>query len=668
MSFNLFQGAYGTGGLTTLAQAFQASRNPTANDINFPIGQQWLNTSTKVTWQLYGFSTTTGATQADWQSVGGKTGDVNSLTGDDGVAVDPDASGNINVIGATVATATNTKAVFTKNTAVNTLTAQVQVGSAISSANIASSGLLSMNSAMATVDPTGFTSIIGNVQSDSGDTVDLTISNLSNTNASDAALIIQTANTASGDPYLQLNVGGNTRSYALGIDNIGGSNDLVLQYGTSPITPNTGSNALSVNSSGVVDFTNAPVCPLITIQNLPVIGTDGCNKTYVDSVATGFTVLTPAIAATTADLNATYDNGVSGVGATLTNAGALAAFSTDGVSPAINSRILVKNQTAEEENGVYSLTTVGSGAVAWVLTRTTDYDTVAQIKPGTFIIVQQGTAQANTAWVQYETVVTIGTDPINFAEFGISITFPIDIAEGGTNATSMANTNGINYYDGTRIVTAPSLTDGQLLIGNTGNPPTASTLTAGAGVTIVNAPGAITISSSSAVGTMVDFQYTQTSSQAIGGNTFFPLIGEPSPLNVTNTDGTQIFSLSITPKSATNLLRIQANIYAGASNAVGVGLPFGIALFQNSTVNALFASSSREPSGGLAQPILITMDYIMVAGTTSPITFNLRGGVVEGTGPDTWFLNSVVVNVPPLTAYGIYVNTISTFSITEIAQ
>jgi len=48
----------------------------------------------------------------------------------------------------------------------------------------------------------------------------------------------------------------------------------------------------------------------------------------------------------------------------------------------------------------------------------------------------------------------------------ISATNPIPIANGGTNATSMTNTFGVNYFDGTRIVTTTVGTAGQVLTSN----------------------------------------------------------------------------------------------------------------------------------------------------------------------------------------------------------
>jgi hypothetical protein len=153
----------------------------------------------------------------------------------------------------------------------------------------------------------------------------------------------------------------------------------------------------------------------------PTSPQDAATKNYVDTVATGLNVQPAVYAGTTANLNATYANGAAGIGATLTNAGALAAFSIDGVSPPLNSRVLVKNQTTDFQNGIYTLTTVGSGAVAWILTRATDYDQPSEINPGDLVLVNNGTANAGTAWVETMTVTTIGTDPVDFSLLGGNI-------------------------------------------------------------------------------------------------------------------------------------------------------------------------------------------------------------------------------------------------------
>jgi hypothetical protein len=150
----------------------------------------------------------------------------------------------------------------------------------------------------------------------------------------------------------------------------------------------------------------------------PTLPLQAATKQYVDSIAAGFTFKTPAYAGSTATLNATYNNGAAGVGATLTNAGVQVAFAIDGVSPLLNSRILIKDQATPAQNGIYSLTTVGTGASNWVLTRTTDFDTAANMTAGSFIIVNNGTVNANSAWIETANVTVVGTDPVNWSQFG----------------------------------------------------------------------------------------------------------------------------------------------------------------------------------------------------------------------------------------------------------
>lgn len=169
----------------------------------------------------------------------------------------------------------------------------------------------------------------------------------------------------------------------------------------------------------------------------PVTSTDAANKQYVDDVAQGLNIHAASYAGTTANLNATYNNGTSGVGATLTNAGAQAAFAVDGTTPSLNDRILVKNQTTTSQNGIYTLTTVGSGSTNWVLTRATDFDTPTEIAGGDFTFIDNGSTLANTGWVCVNEVTTVGTDPIVFEQFSGAGTYTASngVLLTGTNFT-----------------------------------------------------------------------------------------------------------------------------------------------------------------------------------------------------------------------------------------
>lgn len=254
------------------------------------------------------------------------------------------------------------------------------------------------------------------------------------------------------------------------------------------------------NTGSSPSFTDTPTVTSITITDAPVNPTDGTNKAYVDSVSGGFTFITQAFAATTANLTATYNNGAAGVGATLTNSGVQATFSVDGVSPTVAQRVLVKDQTAQEENGIYTVTNIGSGATNWVLTRATDYDQPAEINPGDLVPVASGTVNAGTSWLQTATVTTIGTDPIIFIPFTLnSSAFLLkadnlsDVPSPSTARTNLGITNiatqsvtehSVLVGGALDAITSLAIGDtGEVLIGSTGADPVFGALGVNSGLT-----------------------------------------------------------------------------------------------------------------------------------------------------------------------------------------
>lgn len=182
-------------------------------------------------------------------------------------------------------------------------------------------------------------------------------------------------------------------------------------------TDTNGDIILSPNGTGKVDVSGS----ILTGLSEPVGATDAATKNYVDTVAEGLHVHEAAHCATTDTLavlsggTVTYNNGTSGVGATLTLSAGLSAI--DGHTLTNGDRILVKNQTNQAHNGMYVRTS------STVLTRSSDFDTAAEIGGGDFTFVENGTIYGNTGWVQTVEVLTVGTDNIIWQQFSGTGTF-----------------------------------------------------------------------------------------------------------------------------------------------------------------------------------------------------------------------------------------------------
>lgn len=132
----------------------------------------------------------------------------------------------------------------------------------------------------------------------------------------------------------------------------------------------------------------------ITGLGSPTASTDAANKLYVDSVAEGLKPKAAVRVSTTANITLSGTQTI------------------DGISAIAGNRVLVKDQTLTEDNGIYIV-----AAGAW--SRSTDFDSLSPIDEinGALVAVQEGTANAGKVFVQTGTVATLGTDPINFVFF-----------------------------------------------------------------------------------------------------------------------------------------------------------------------------------------------------------------------------------------------------------
>lgn len=182
------------------------------------------------------------------------------------------------------------------------------------------------------------------------------------------------------------------------------------QGGTGSVTQNFVDLTTPQTIAGVKTFSSSPTVPTPTNPG------DAATKGYADGISAGITIKTAVVAATTTTLPAnTYNNGSSGIGATLT-ANAVGTLTIDSHTPVLNDRVLIKNEAAAANNGIYSVTTVGNAGAAYVLTRTTDNDTSALIQ-GAAVFVSTGTVNQGSGWAVVGGPFTVGTTAVNWTQF-----------------------------------------------------------------------------------------------------------------------------------------------------------------------------------------------------------------------------------------------------------
>jgi len=109
----------------------------------------------------------------------------------------------------------------------------------------------------------------------------------------------------------------------------------------------------------------------------------------------------------------------------------------DGVSVVANDRVLVKDQSAGAENGIY---VAASGA--W--SRATDADASAKLTTGAVAVVSEGTAGADTVWLlTTNDAITLDTTALTFAKIGVLNPYGVSgtdvaVADGGTGSSTAA--------------------------------------------------------------------------------------------------------------------------------------------------------------------------------------------------------------------------------------
>jgi hypothetical protein len=235
-----------------------------------------------------------------------------------------------------------------------------------------------------------------------------------------------------------------------------------------------GANAI-LNDIGAPTSSFSFGSQLLTSLADPVSNQDAATKYYVDSVAQGLDIKASVVTASTANITT-----LSGL------------LTVAGVTLTAGQRVLVKNQTASEDNGIYL-----ASATAW--SRSPDADTWDELVSA-FVFVEEGT-NADTGWVcTINAGGTLGTTPITWTQFSGEGTYT-----NGTGLTLTGNVFSItdtavtpaSYGSASKTLTATVNAQGQLTALADTNIAIANTQVSGLGTMSTQAANSVAITGGS---------------------------------------------------------------------------------------------------------------------------------------------------------------------------
>lgn len=353
-----------------------------------------------------------------------------------------------------------------------------------------------------------------------------------------------------------------------------GSAAKTISLTNTSVTIGSTSIALGATSLTLAGLTS------VTLTQDPTTAYQVATKQYVDGlVSTGLIYHQPVQAATTQSLAAqtggsvTYNNGTAGVGATLTLGVALTTL--DGYSLVNGDRILVKNESTQANNGIYTWATGGT-----VLTRATDADSYGtgpnDLSENDYFFIQNGTVNKGSSYVCTTSgTITFGSTAITFAEFSTSQVYTgtspiqvtgtvislntVPVASGGTNITSYTS-GDILYASGATTLSKLGIGASTRILTSSGTAPQWTD------------PSTITVGTASAVANSVTFTNTGGASP---GTTFngsaartidYSTVGAPKA-DGTGASGTWSISISGSAASATTATTA-TNVAGGAAGSL----------------------------------------------------------------------------------------------------
>jgi hypothetical protein len=396
----------------------------------------------------------------------------------------------------------------------------------------------------------------------------------------------------------------------------------------------------------------------ITTLADPVSAQDAATKNYVDTTAQGLDPKASVVYATTTTIfgsGYTYNNGTSGVGATITSS-TNGAISIDGSTPTASDRVLIKNEAgafvnnttqSAAFNGIYIVTQVGSGALPFILTRALDFDNGSPSGeiPGAFTFVEAGTTNADTGWVcTTNAPVTMGTTQIVFTQFSGAGTY-----SAGTGLTLTGTVFSVNASQ-TQVTQVGTLTtlsvSGNANVGNIGATNGVFTNVSGNGSSLTSITGAnVTGQVGNALVAGTVYTNAQPNITSVGTLTTLSVSGNANVGNIgatngvfTNVSGNGSSLSSITGANVTGQVGnalVSGTVYTNAQpNITSVGTLTTLSVSGNANVGNMGTAGLITATGNITGGNLIGIfangnSNIAIPAANGNINFSIGGQANE---------------------------------------
>lgn len=202
-------------------------------------------------------------------------------------------------------------------------------------------------------------------------------------------------------------------------------------------------------------FAGGSLTGFLTLHADPTGAMHAVTKQYVDAARAGLDVKDSARAATTAALPA---HTRSGNDLTASANGALPAQDT--VTLGVNDRLAVKDEGGGThlENGLYYVVQLGSASTPWILRRTVDADSSAEVNAGMFVFVEEGATWADTGWVlSTNNPITLNTTALTFTQFSQA-----DVIQAGSGLSKSGNVLSVSGVTDSMIAAGAAIAKSKL--------------------------------------------------------------------------------------------------------------------------------------------------------------------------------------------------------------